>query len=256
MALKKSIKYDQHFCADGALIKEMVRAAQLQKEDIILEIGPGQGILTRELAKKVKKVMAVEIDQNLKPFLQDLPSKVEVVWMDIMKFLQLEKDKKFNKIVANIPYQICEPLLQYLCTASEIELAVLTVPKKFAERAQEHPFISAWLEFKKIRDVPPTSFLPPPKVWSALIVITRNNKQDKRTMLLRQLFLQRDKKLRNALRESLIMVYSQNNKTLTKKKAGQMIEDLHIPEKALESLVVGLPNKFYQELFMKIKSEN
>ena len=76
MASGNNIKFDQHFFTDSSLLQKMVRAAGLQKEDIVLEIGPGKGILTRELAKKVKKVVAVGIDLNLKIFLGNLPHNV------------------------------------------------------------------------------------------------------------------------------------------------------------------------------------
>ena len=60
------IKFEQHFCIDNNLIQNLVKAAELDKEDVVLEIGPGKGILTRELAKKARKVIAVEIDITLK----------------------------------------------------------------------------------------------------------------------------------------------------------------------------------------------
>lgn len=246
MALKKKINYDQHFCIDKCLIQKIIKTADLKKEDVVLEIGPGKGILTRELAKKVSKIIAVEIDVNLKPFLKDLSPNVEVVWMNIMDFLPLRK--KFNKIVANIPYQICEPLLQYLCTAEQVELAVLTVPRHFVKVAREHPILSAWLEIKQIFDIPPEFFSPKPKVHSALIKITRNKKDSDYLFLVRELSLQRDKKVKNGLRESIIALYKKHQKNCTKKQAELIMQSLHLPEKILESLIARLPLKFYSEI--------
>ena len=246
------IKFEQHFCIDNNLIQNLVKAAELDKEDVVLEIGPGKGILTRELAKKVKKVMAVEIDLNLKSYLGDLPSNVELLWMDIMDFLP--SGKGFNKIVANIPYQICEPLLQYLCTAKQVEMAVLTVPKHFAQVAQEHPVLSAWLEVKLISEVPPESFDPKPKVQSALIKITRNQEDSDSLFLIRNLSLQRDKKVKNGLMESIIaLAQKRYQKVCTKKQAEKIIQQLHLPKKVLEGLIARLPLKFYSEIAEGIK---
>src|SRR3989338_1595771 len=72
------LQFEQHFCTDGKIIKNVVRAAHLQKDDIILEIGSGTGNLTLELAPQVKKVIAIEIDRSLQSYLADLPPNVEV----------------------------------------------------------------------------------------------------------------------------------------------------------------------------------
>jgi len=245
------IKFDQHFFTDSSLLQKMVKAAELQKEDIVLEIGPGKGILTRELAKKARKVIAVEIDITLKSYLENLPANVEIVWMNVMDFLPLRKE--FNKIVANIPYQICEPLLQYLCTAKQVEMAVLTVPKHFVKVAQEHSIFSAWLEVKLISEVPPEAFDPKPRVQSALIKITRNQNENDTLFLIRQLSLQQDKKVKNGLREGIIELYKKHQKACSKKQAEKMIQQLHLPEKVLEGLIARLPLKFYSEIAEGIK---
>jgi len=251
MASGNNIKFDQHFFTDSSLLQKMVRAAGLQKEDIVLEIGPGKGILTRELAKKVKKVVAVEIDLNLKIFLGNLPHNVEVVFMNIIDFLPLRK--WFNKIVANIPYQVCEPLLQYLCTAEQVELAVLTVPKHFVKVAQEHPVLSAWLEVKLLGEVPPESFDPKPKVQSALIKITRNQEENDSLFLVRHLSGQRDKKVKNGLRESIMTLSKKHQKAGTKKQAEKILQQLHLPEKIKEGRISRLPLRFYSEIAEAIK---
>ncbi len=246
MVLKKKINYDQHFCIDKSLIQKIIQAANLQKEDVVLEIGPGKGILTKELAKKVNKVITVEIDTTLKPHLLKLPKNVEVVWMNALEFLR--KKKGFNKIIANIPYQICEPLLQYLCTAKEVEMAVLTVPRNFVNVVLEHPVLSAWLDLEMFCEIPPEAFDPEPNVQSALVQITQNKKENDYLFLIRQLSLQRDKKVKNALRESIVAFYKKNQKVGNKKQAEKIIQQLHLPKKITEGLVSRLPLQFYVEI--------
>ena len=102
---------DKHFMIDKELIKRIISYGSLGKEDVVLEIGSGTGNLTKELCKKCK-VIAVEIDSELVKLLKEKKLKnVEIIEGNILKLLgKLE----FNKIVSNLPYNICEPLLNKL----------------------------------------------------------------------------------------------------------------------------------------------
>ena len=224
LPVEPDIKKEQHFFTDEKLLQEIVRAASLTKKDVVLEIGAGTGILTRELVKYARKVVAVEIDLRLRPLLQLLPKNAEVIMDDALAVLPRRKD--FNKIVANIPYQICEPLLQYLCSAKQVELSVLTVPLKFARRAQKHPLFAAFLMVEIIQEVPKEAFSPPPKVRSAIVRITPNTADNDEQFILRKLHWQRTKKLRNGLRDTLIDFYERKMKKLSKKEALELIKKM------------------------------
>ncbi len=250
------IEHDQHFCHDETILNAVIKAAHLLKKDVVLEIGPGKGDLTKKLASKVKKVIAVEIDERLKTYLQDLPQNVEVIFQDIMDIIPRRKD--FNKVVANIPYQICEPLLKYLCTAKHVQLSILTVPKGFALKAQQHPIFTAFLNIEIVQDVPKEAFTPPPKVLSAIIKITPHTENDVNAFIRRKLYLQRDKKLKNGLLETIIDAYNLKHKErLPKKKAQEILDSLDLPVISLLEKPIGrLHLEDYTNLAKKVEKLN
>ncbi|MBI2666606.1 hypothetical protein HYX13_03265 [Candidatus Woesearchaeota archaeon] len=253
--LSPDLLLHQNFCVDEDVLAAMVDTGEVGKEDVILEIGAGTGLLTAKLAEKAKKVIAAEKDEKLKPLLQKMPKNVEIIFSDALKVLP--KIKEFNKIIvnkiiANIPYQLAEPLLRFLCTAQQVERTVLMVPRKFAVHAAEHPFFSAFFNFKVIADVPREAFYPQPKVVSAILLITPKKEVNGSAFLLRQLFLQRDKKLKNALREGLIAVAEWQGKKLSKKEATQKIDQLGLSEEVLEELVGRVKLKKIGEIVKKI----
>lgn len=244
--LSPNVLKDQHFCIDESILQTLSKTAQLKKDDIILEIGPGPGMLTREIAKHVKKLIAIELDTTLKPLLQDLPKNVDLHFGNALTILPLHKE--FNKLISNLPYQICEPLLQYLTTAKHLELSVLTVPKTFAVKAQQHPIFSSFFKIEVIKDVPKEAFYPQPRVLSAIITITPIQNPTDAQFLIQKLHLQRDKKLRNGLRDALIDLYQRKKKTLTKKQAGEIIDSFELSDKTLDTLIALLPLEVYEKI--------
>lgn len=242
----------QHWCVDDNLIKDLIKEANLSKEDIVLEIGAGKGALTKELAKHCKKIIAVEIDIRLKKSLT-APENVELIFADALKIIDKRND--FNKIVSNLPYQAAEPLLHYLCLTKNVSLSVLTVPKKFAQKAQLNPIFSAFLSIEIVREVSKESFFPQPKIKSALIKITKNTEDNDDLLIRRKLYLQRDKKLRNGLRDTLIDYYKLKNKILTKKQAREIIGRLELDgeiNRWSNTLIALIPAKLYSEISRKI----
>ena len=236
-AISPKIILHQNFCVDEKVIDAVVAAAELKKTETVFEIGAGTGLLTKRLAEHAKKVIAVEKDERLAPLLHGLPKNVELLFADALQVLPARKD--FNKIIANIPYQIAEPLLKILCTALQVERAVLMVPRKFAVHVAEHPFFSAFFDFKIVAEVPGEAFYPLPKVVSAILVVTqkKETEMDDSGFLARQLFLQKDKKLKNALREGLIAVAEKKGKKLSKKEAKKRVDELNLSEEVLEEQV-------------------
>ena len=108
--MRYSKKLGQCFLRDKNIVKKTVDAAQINSDDKVLEIGLGKGILTRELAERSKKVYVIELDRRLEPFAREITSKydnVKIIWGDALKvdFNTLD----FNKVVANLPYQISSP---------------------------------------------------------------------------------------------------------------------------------------------------
>ena len=114
--LKPRKHLGQNFLINKDILSEIIKAADLNKNDTVLEIGPGLGILTKELAKKVKKVIAIEKDEKLVKILKKELSHlkdVEIVEGDILKFnIQYLVSNKYYKVVANLPYYITSPVIR------------------------------------------------------------------------------------------------------------------------------------------------
>ncbi len=183
----------QHFLVDRNILNKMIRMAQVNENDVILEIGPGLGEMTIGLAKKVKKVVTIEIDPNLVEILKkkvmDYPN-VEVVKGDILKMdfnRLLHHGKESMKVVANLPYQISTPLLfRFIESRQLFSTLTLMVQKEVAERMvapsgrKEYGPLSIFVQMVSnlsiLFFVKPTAFFPPPKVESAVIQISWKEK--------------------------------------------------------------------------------
>lgn len=187
-------KYGQNFLIDTHVLEKIVQAAEITKEDFVLEIGPGIGTLTQYLCESAREVVAVEIDKNLIPVLKDTLSaysKITVLNEDILKVDIASLVMKYNdnrpvKVVANLPYYITTPIIMGLFE-NHIPLAGVTImiQKEVADRIKAvpgskdygalslavqyyaKPYIAAY--------VPPNCFMPRPKVGSAVVNLTPYN---------------------------------------------------------------------------------
>jgi 16S rRNA (adenine1518-N6/adenine1519-N6)-dimethyltransferase len=181
---KKSL--GQHFVHDPNILRKIIEAASLEPEDVVVEIGAGLGSLTEPLARRVKKVYALEIDSSLADALKDRFSggdTVEVVWADALQFdfgAPFRRWKRKIKVVANLPYEISTPMIFRLLKEREcFSLLVLMLQLEVARRLAAQPGtgdygpLSVWSQLysdvKIAFQVKPNSFLPPPKVHSAVV---------------------------------------------------------------------------------------
>jgi 16S rRNA (adenine1518-N6/adenine1519-N6)-dimethyltransferase len=174
-------EYGQHFLADPNILEVIGRLAELCPDDVVLEIGPGQGVLTRYLAARVACVHAVEIDRELEPALADLPANVDVVFGDA---LQLELPAGATKLVANLPYNVATPIVaESLDGLPNVELWCVMVQREVADRffaapaTKEYGAVSVLVQLAAERTgFHPVSrhvFRPPPNVDSALVAFRR-----------------------------------------------------------------------------------
>ena len=174
-------EYGQHFLVDENILGVIGRLAELQPEDVVLEIGPGEGVLTRYLAARVKHVHAFEIDESLAPRLQDLGGNVDVTFGDA---LRLDLRTNATKLVANLPYNVATPLLaESLDRLPEIGLWCVMVQREVADRLFAQPRTKAYgavsvlvqlvAERTGFHPVSRTVFRPPPNVDSALVAFRR-----------------------------------------------------------------------------------
>jgi len=185
MKPKKSL--GQNFLRDKKVLEKIIASAELSSDDLVIEIGPGEGVLTEKLAEKVSKVLAVEIDQNLIPVLQkkfDKNKNVEIIHEDILKINLSEIFKKLKttnyKLIANIPYYITSKIIRLFLELENppIEMILMT-QKEVAERIVEKPgkmsLLSVSVQYyaqpKILFAVSRNSFFPVPEVDSAVIKI-------------------------------------------------------------------------------------
>ena len=219
-------RFGQNFLIDGHVIEKIIRAADISKDDVVLEIGPGIGTMTQYLAETAGKVYAVEIDKNLIPILEDTLSdydNVTVINEDILKLDigELIKEEKANlKVVANLPYYITTPIIMGLLE-NHIPAKSITVmvQKEVAERMQagagskDYGALSLAVQYYAepyiAANVPPNCFMPRPNVGSAVIRLTSFSKppvevKDEKLMfkIIRASFNQRRKTLQNGINNS------------------------------------------------------
>ena len=188
-------KFGQNFLIDPHVLEKIIRAAEITKEDCVLEIGPGIGTMTQYLAENAGEVIAVEIDSNLIPILEDTLSEysnVTVINEDILKLdvARLAKEKnggKPIKVVANLPYYITTPIIMGLFESHvPLESITIMVQKEVADRMQTGPgskdygalslAVQYYAEPEIVANVPPNCFMPRPNVGSAVIRLTRHEK--------------------------------------------------------------------------------
>lgn len=221
MSAKKSL--GQNFLVDANILRKIVRAADLRKSDIVLEVGAGLGALTSALAEKAGRVVSVEADRGLASVLAEVlagKDNVEIVFDDILK-VRVEEVVPSNghtaKVVANLPYYITTPVLFHLLEAKiNWEVLVFLIQKEVAERVVSAPGSKAYgalsvmvqhqAEAEIMGVIPPTVFLPRPKVYSAILRLKpKKNSYPKEVeqvfrILVKAAFGQRRKNLYNSLR--------------------------------------------------------
>jgi 16S rRNA (adenine1518-N6/adenine1519-N6)-dimethyltransferase len=174
-------EYGQHFLRDPNILDVIGRLAELGPDDIVLEIGPGQGVLTRYLAERVGRVHAVEIDRALEPALRGLPDNADVVFGDALK-VELPYDA--TKLVANLPYNVATPLIvESLDGLPNVGLWCVMVQREVADRffarpgTKEYGSVSVLVQLATERTgfhpVSRTVFRPQPNVDSALVAFRR-----------------------------------------------------------------------------------
>jgi 16S rRNA (adenine1518-N6/adenine1519-N6)-dimethyltransferase len=174
-------QFGQHFLADTNILGVIERLAELGPEDVVLEIGPGEGVLTRYLAKRVRRVHAVEIDHDLESALREIAPNVDVVFGDA---LQLDLPQDATKLVANLPYNVATPLIaESLDGLPNLGLWCVMVQREVADRlfaapgTKDYGAVSVLVQLAAERTgfhpVSRTVFRPPPNVDSALVAFRR-----------------------------------------------------------------------------------
>lgn len=241
-------KFGQNFLIDTSVLDRIVSAAEITAEDCVLEIGPGIGTMTQRLAAKAREVVAVEIDRNLIPILEDTLSDCDnvtvinddILKVDINKIVQEKHGGNPIKVVANLPYYITTPIIMELFE-SHVPLKSITVmvQKEVADRMQVGPgtkdygalslAVQYYAKPEIVANVPPNCFIPRPNVGSAVIHLSRYEvppvkvtDEKKMFALIRASFNQRRKTLVNSLNNSPVLGWS-------KEQIAEVLEEMQLP---------------------------
>ena len=220
-SLRANKKLGQNFLINQQIIDEIIEKSQINKEDTVLEIGPGLGSLTKALMQNAKRVIAVELDENMVNILNNRfnNENLEIINEDILKIDLNEIINKYGKIkvVANLPYYITTPIVMKLLEEEyNIESITVMVPKEVGERLCAEPGsrdfgavtigVNYYSKSNIIIDVPKDNFMPVPEVDSCVIKLDILNEppvilKDKKRFfrLVKAAFSQRRKTINNSL---------------------------------------------------------
>lgn len=243
-------KYGQNFLTDGNIVRGIVEAAGITKEDCVLEIGPGIGTMTQCLSEAARTVVCVEIDETLRPVLaQTLEDceNVEILWQDILKTDLKALSDRFNdgkplKVVANLPYYVTTPiLLRLLEDKGRFESITVMVQKEVAERicadagSKEYGALSLAVQYysapEVVLKVAPACFMPRPAVESAVLHLQAYEQppveadEEFLFALVRASFNQRRKTLANGLSHG----FRCRGRVLTRREVEEALAALGLP---------------------------
>ena len=239
-------KFGQNFLIDTRVLEKIVAAAGVTKDDCVLEIGPGIGTLTQYLAEAAGHVIAVEIDRNLIPILEETLAEhenVTVVNQDILKtdikgLADAYHGGRPLKVVANLPYYITTPIVMSLLEGEDlVDSITVMVQKEVAERMMEGPgskeygalslAVQYYARPEIVANVPPNCFIPRPNVGSAVIRLTKHETppvpvKDPKKMfqLIRASFNQRRKTLPNGIGNAPELPYTREQAAAALEKMG------------------------------------
>ena len=233
--IKANKSLGQNFLINDEVIENIVKSSNLSKEDMVIEIGPGLGTLTKRLLEEAGKVLCVELDKKMIKILEDRfleNDKFEVINEDILKVdlnKIIKENKKDNniknvKIVANLPYYITTPIIMKLLEEKlEIESITVMIQKEVADRLIEIPggkntgaityTVYYYCKSEKIMEVPNSSFIPEPEVTSEVIKMNLRKTPAVELenpkimfMIIKSAYMQRRKTLLNALTNSKVFI--------------------------------------------------
>ena len=244
--IKANKDLGQNFLINEEVVENIINSSEISKEDLIIEIGPGLGTLTKELLKKAGKVICIELDKKMIKILKERfisYSNLEIINDDVLKVDLKELINKYKghdnikkvKIVANLPYYITTPIIMKLLEDKlDIESITVMIQKEVADRLIEIPggkntgaityTIYYYCESEKIMEVSNNSFIPEPDVTSEVIKMKLRNKPAVEIenpkvmfMIIKSAFMQRRKTLLNALTNTQVFASKQEGLKILKK---------------------------------------
>ena len=245
--------FDQHFLIDENIITNFVDSSHLNKHDIVVEIGPGKGVITSLIADKVKKLYCIELDMRLKPFLDEICNNHENVEIIYASVLNVDIPK-CNKIITSLPYSIIEPFMNKMIKTGFDELIMIT-GSRFANSVEKSEInklslmTNCFFKFDKIMDIVPSCFNPAPRTMSSMIRIKH---KDKDTNIIhtffRNMYLLNHKKIKNCIVESLIKI----GHCSTQREARETVKSLKLTDEILETKFEVCSNEQLVSLYNEV----
>lgn len=274
--IKPNKSLGQNFLINSEVVENIVQSSDITKDDMVIEIGPGLGVLTKYLLEKAKKVVCIELDTKMVKILQDRFSEydnIEIINTDVLKINLneiIEKNKgeiRKVKVVANLPYYITTPIIMKLIEDRlDIESITVMIQKEVADRLIEIPggkntgaityTVYYYCTSKKIMEVPNTSFIPEPEVTSEIIKMDLRYKpvvdvENPQIMfrIIKSAFMQRRKTLLNALTNANVFI--------NKEQGINTLKELNLKENVrAEELTIQDFSNITKIVFGKLKGKN
>ena len=244
--IKANKNLGQNFLINSEVVENIVNSSEINKNDMVIEIGPGLGTLTKYLLEKAGKVLCIELDYKMIKILQDRFINYQnfelinedVLKVDLNKIIKLNKESgkiKNVKIVANLPYYITTPIIMKLLEDKlDIKSITVMIQKEVADRLIEIPggkntgaityTVYYYCESQKIMEVPNSSFIPEPEVTSEVIKMNLRDKPAVNLenpkimfMIIKSAFMQRRKTVLNALTNTKVFMSKQEGIEILKK---------------------------------------
>ena len=258
--IKLNKNLGQNYLIDKNKRDQIVNFGNISNDDVILEIGAGIGTLTIEIAKKAKKVIAIEQDPKICEILANRLKEEKISNVELINDDALKVDfPKFTKIISNLPYQISSPIT-FKFLDYDFDLAVLMYQKEFADRmngevaSKNYSRLSAMLYFRcdveKLTDVSQESFIPKPQIDSTVVKLTPKENQISPdefkvySKFTKALFQHRNKKIRNALIDSRHIISNIDKKELNKRL--NAIEDEILNDYLSKRVIVLTPEEILE----------
>jgi len=246
----------QNFIIDENIVEKILNGADISEDDVILEVGPGIGVMTKAMSERAKKVIAVEIDSTLIPVLEETLSEnnnvkiinEDILKLDIKKVIEEEFDGKAPKVIANLPYYVTTPIImRFLEESIPVEDIVVMIQKEVGERIDASPNSKAYgalsvavqyySETNIIAKVPRSVFMPQPNVDS-IVIRLKILKSPKVELLDKNIFFKTVKAGFSMRRKTLLNTIS-SGFSMEKELVKGILEDVGIdPKRRGESLSI------------------
>lgn len=260
--MKNNLLLGQHFLVCDKVVQEMIDLSEINKNDKILEIGAGNGVVSKKIAPLCKSLQIVEIDINLKPYLDEVVSRFSNVQVEYNNALKYDFSH-FDKIITSLPYNILEPFL-FKCIKQKTKLIVMLIGDKYALSLKDENFNNnitiTQLLTKTFFNCTVSSFVskncfePKPRTGSFIVKLTKKDSLSSLDFIIAEIFMQSDKKIKTALKEAIIRYNLTQNKIKTQKQAKQIIDNMNIHENVLNVYFSNATNQQMRILYNAIKN--